>query len=359
MLKTVLQRIVLAFLGVTLALLPVECALRYFKIGYGNSPFNTDRKLHHVHPRNYQFVAYDPGGEYGGHHIFYDADGLRTSGSTVNEMAAAAAKSTRIAFMGDSFVEAISVSFEDSFVGRLKATGNPETALVNFGVSSYSPILYSIQWDEVVRRMAPTHVVLMVFSNDFRDDREYAKSATTGSSGAFVAVPGPSSNWLSELLRSFFVFRLVRRFERQINWNLNQSSDESFRSTGGYIEENPRLEALTTDQLLILSQKIRATGAHFILTAVPSKYQVAHLDEPIGNDSLDSRLAAWAASNGIEYVSLTPAFLKNARSGRNLFFERDIHFSREGHRVIAEAIRVHLSEFFLKEEVAPSNSTHP
>ncbi len=52
-----------------------------------------------------------------------------------------AAKNYDIAFMGDSFTEAVGMAYEESFVG-LFAKNNPLLNVVNLGVSSYSPAIY-------------------------------------------------------------------------------------------------------------------------------------------------------------------------------------------------------------------------
>jgi hypothetical protein len=47
----------------------------------------------------------------------------------------------RVLFLGDSYTEAIGVSYDDSFVGRF-ATAFPQLDVLNAGVSSYSPSIY-------------------------------------------------------------------------------------------------------------------------------------------------------------------------------------------------------------------------
>ncbi len=37
-------------------------------------------------------------------------------------------------------------------------------------------------------------------------------------------------------------------------------------------------------------------------------------------------------------------FERESRRGKNHFFSEDIHFNEDGHAVVAEALRVHLSE---------------
>ena len=72
-----------------IALLIAEITLRFFGIGYGNSPHERSHTYHHVHPSNYQFLMHDPNGEYGGHHVYYDNLGFRVrdEASQTNKLA--------------------------------------------------------------------------------------------------------------------------------------------------------------------------------------------------------------------------------------------------------------------------------
>ena len=117
-------------------LLIVEISLRFFDLGYGNAPLESHPVLHHVHPRSYRFLSHTPSGEYGGHHVFYDQHGLVSD----TERGASKEANCRIAFLGDSFTEAGQVAYKKSFVGLLDSATN--CMVLNYGVSSYSPIFY-------------------------------------------------------------------------------------------------------------------------------------------------------------------------------------------------------------------------
>jgi len=124
-----------------------ELVLRVLDFGPGHAPLDPDRLLHHVHPKSYSYFAYSRTGEYDGFRVHYDADGWRVAAPT---KPAKVRPGCRIAFMGDSFTEAGQVPFEDSFVGLLATLTGCE--VTNYGVASYSPIFYDIQWNTFVRQ---------------------------------------------------------------------------------------------------------------------------------------------------------------------------------------------------------------
>jgi len=94
-----------------------ELTLRATQFGFLNAPTVSDPVVHHVHPRNYFFRSYDPGGEFGGHLIRYDGEGRRVD---LSPTGAAGAREARLALVGDSFVEAVQVPYEKSIAGLLQ-----------------------------------------------------------------------------------------------------------------------------------------------------------------------------------------------------------------------------------------------
>src|SRR5687768_8285119 len=133
-----MSKLILFNLMVAIILLAIlEIVFRKLDFGYGNSPLDSDRILHHVHPKNYSFNSYNPNNEYGGFKIYYDEYGNRYNPAENNK------NKNEIWFLGDSFTEALQVEWDSSFVGRIGRASNYSS--VNFGTSSYSPLLYVVQ----------------------------------------------------------------------------------------------------------------------------------------------------------------------------------------------------------------------
>jgi len=129
-----------------------------------------DPYLHHVHPKNYSFVQQHPSGELGGFQIRYDADGRVVRNTPLALDIPKNAAPCRIALMGDSFTEAGQVPFEASFAGLLEEAARRSCEVRNYGVRSYSPAIYLVQWTRDVQPWHPTHVFLLLFGNDVRED---------------------------------------------------------------------------------------------------------------------------------------------------------------------------------------------
>lgn len=326
--------------GILLSIFLMEGFLRVMNLDYGNAPLESDSILHHRHPRNYTFLVHTPNEEYGGHHVHYDSEGL-VSGTHISGEKISKPK-YKIAVMGDSFVEATQVLYEKSFTGIIEQFCAGTCEVKNFGVSSYSPILYLLQWNTIVKFFKPTHVFLLLFSNDVRNDNEYQSKAIL-LNHEIVAVPGPGNKEWQRLLRKSYFLRLFRKVELKLTWIIQNRNMQNVVKSGDYLEESPEIEPFTEKMLLYLVQEIKQSNAKFILMAVPSKYKTIHKDSHDLKSEFSETIKLWAEKHGINFLDLVPAFQE---SKEPLFFEKDIHFNENGHRIIFETIKESFPELF-------------
>lgn len=343
-----LSPVLLILLGIAVAIVLSEIVLRCLGICYQHVALVSDPVLHHRHPRSYTFTAYHAGGEYGGHPVRFNSQGLVVDPMDSEEGENPDAE-YRIAFMGDSYVEALQVSYSDSFVGRLQAGAGDCAVINNFGVISYSPINYVLQWREDVRHFRPTHAFLLLYSNDVRGDNELSSQAKFSNDGELLAIPGPERGWLITLWRKSYVVRFIRKLELQIKWLIGYWRQRSRPVVGGYVEENPDISSLTGDLVLQLADEIRDSGAEFVLMAVPSKARLqGDYDNP-SEAEFSNKCKVWAKEHSIEFVDLVPAFHEAASSGMKLFFEKDPHFNRNGQKVAADVLKRAYPDIFNSE----------
>lgn len=323
-----------AGLSLLTGILLVEGTLRWLGIGYGNAPFDPDPVLHHVNPRNYSYQSYSPTGEYGGFETSFDAEGWR-----VLPRSTSPSPTYRFALMGDSFAAALEVPAEESLAGRLAQSGNHATEVRNFAVTSYSPVLYNLQWDRDVSVWRPTHVLVLLYANDPADDESYASEARRDASGRIVAVPHGESPWLRQLSRQSYLFRLIRK--RWAEWSRRS---ERGVAIGGFTEPDAQLGEITQTSLTELRAKVENSGARFFLSVVPSK-AVLFGKLPADTPTFSDRVRGWAGENRVDFIDLSPAF-REASRGRVLYFPRDIHWNAEGNRIAAETVARKLPKLF-------------
>jgi len=82
-----------------------------------------------------------------------------------------------IAFIGDSFTEAIGMSYEDSFVGMF-AAANPSINVANLSVTSYSPTIYRTKLQYFIEKgYSFKHVIAFIDISDVQDESLYFRDS--------------------------------------------------------------------------------------------------------------------------------------------------------------------------------------
>jgi len=99
--------------------------------------------------------------------------------------------SRRILLIGDSFTEAIGMSFEDSFAGQLYRAGQQRSEKIEFlnaGVASYSPSIYYKKIKYLLERgLQFDEVVVFSDSSDVNDEAKTISASTTIQNTALIA----------------------------------------------------------------------------------------------------------------------------------------------------------------------------
>jgi hypothetical protein len=325
-------------LGFLVAVGLVEISLRAMNMGFGNSPMEPDPYLHHVHPKNYSFVQQHPSGELGGFDIRYDASGRVVRNTPIAIDIPSTAAPCRVALMGDSFTEAGQVPVDESFAGRLEEAARRSCEVRNYGVRSYSPAIYLVQWTREVEPWRPTHVFLLLFGNDVREDVGYMSMAVMGGDGFPTAIQGPDDGWLFAQLRRSYVARFVRMAGMRASWAMEHGTEPQW-TVGGVVEEHPDWGGPTPGLVTELHRRVRASGAQLIIMSVPSRYRLMGDGKiPIEGEDFHHTVKVWAETQGMDFLDLDSPFERASRAGVALFFLQDIHFSAEGNALVAATI---------------------
>jgi hypothetical protein len=315
------------------ALALAEAALRLLDMGYGNAPMEPHPILHHVHPRDYTYLAHSASGEYGGFHVYYGDDRRSMSASEWLRGPTGPERPCRVAFLGDSYTEAIQVAFESSFVGRIAQHSACEVR--NYGMSSYSPLFFLTQWRYEVARFRPTLVVVQLYSNDVGGDAFFAPHARFDQDGLPTAIPGRPDDVVTPILRRSYVARLVRKLQLKAQWLLGR--DDGPTQIEG--EENPDISPLSSKLTTALATDVAKSGGAIALFVVPSHYRLANPEARLPTPEFSDKWKAWSRETGIgEFVDVLPAFRLCAAPERLPFFPRDIHFNALGHEITAAVL---------------------
>lgn len=348
--KKIIFPVTLVILSTTFALIVAELSLRALKMGYGNAPLEPNSIFHHVHPADYRFVSHTPSGEYGGHEIYYDAE--RLVANPTPTYAENKSPNCRVVFLGDSFTEALQVPFRSSFVGILQQKS--DCTIKNYGVSSYSPIFYLLQWQKIVKKFHPNLVVVQLYSNDISADTAYMKIAKVDKNGDVIAIPSTEYGWLKKQLRKSYLVRFLRKVQLQILW-MYENKEKQKDIIAGMVEENPDITKLSAYLIIKLAKEVQNSNAKFVLTVVPSKYRIV---KNITDNQVSQFSDKWkllAQQNNITFMNLTEPFENEAKNGVQLFFDTDIHFNQNGHRVFASELSKRYSQLLGINDIRLTN----
>ena len=359
-------RIIAILLGSLLALAGAEAALRLAGMGFGNSPMEPDPFLHHVHPRNYKFVQQHPSGELGGFEIEYNAEGRVYRGSRAAPLVApGTTPPCKVAIMGDSFTEGGQVPFEQTFAGLLemaarggipkRSEGKQGCEVRNYGVRSYSPAIYLVQWTRDVQPWHPDIVFLLLFGNDVREDVNYLQTSIRDAAGFPTAIQGPDDGWLFSMLRRSYVARFVRMVALRAQWAWEHHGQEQW-TVGGVVEERPEWGGPTPGLVKEINRRVTASGSRLITMAVPSRYRLMGDGKINVAGDFHQTIKEFTAANGIEFLDLFVPFERASRAGVPLFYLQDIHFDANGHSVVAATIARSFPTFFPHRDEIDGNA---
>ena len=334
------SRYVIFLASILFLLVFAEFILRLVGIGYGNAPMEVNQRLNHLHPKNYEFTSYHPAGEYKEHKIYYDEFGYRVSSKNFSS---AKDSTRRIAFLGDGFTEANSVSWNQSFIGLIEME-KQNLVVRNFGVAGYSPYIYLVQLKNEVKLFKPTDVVVQILENDFYDDRKYSQRANSKRLSEVKSVSGVVSKkkTLVKILRYSYLARLLRKVQKIIMFKfLNPVRD---KSEDFLLNEQSSItktgKEKTYEAILLLKDLSKMINAQIFFFVVPNK-KLAMQNQCCESDSLANEFREFSESNNLNFIDLAEVFGKYPEQSK-LFFEKDGHFTPLGHSITAKAISKNL-----------------
>lgn len=282
--------------------------------------------------------------------VKYDKNGFRNEQDLT---------SAEIAVIGDSYVE--SPMIPSSMLATTWLADIQKKTVANLGQSGYGPQ----QELTVLKRYAlPLHPksVIWVFyeGNDLVDANVYADK---------VSVVGAMWNSMNSFAERSFTRNSLLWLMRAIQGCIPDQHFEESHATvlddeGGehrlYFMDHSTAASLTAQELDALQKSVGAIGeayrlvqhegARFLVVFAPTTFRVYRdianfeaAEKGIKNwevNDLPDRLRKMISniSPDIGYLDLTPALKSAATQRRQVFLFDDTHWSREGHRVVAQAL---------------------
>ena len=349
--KSFFAKILLVAVSISLTIVVLEVCLRLLGPPLASCPVVPDAVLDHVPMRDFAFKSYRPDGNFAPFVFYWDVQG-HVADPEKKIVFDPARHSRNIALVGDSYVEASQVPYISSFSGILNAHAASNTFFINWGVASYSPMIYLPLWRTRILETRPAHVFILLYENDVDDDHNYAMKAQFGADGLPLRVTAKPEPLFLTWVRRSSLFRTLRFACVKISAGFRAKHDPTVANAGNFQEVTPEIEPLTSRVLIGIQNEVAASGAKLTILAVPSR-RADILGDPSGGPStFASHVNAWCRANGVDYLDLEQPFLSSRRQhGKGqLFFSKDIHFTAAAHQIVAEVIQKKHPEYFLGRE---------
>ena len=304
---------------------------------------------------------------WGRSHYAFHVNSLGFRDSAVR-VAALKPEGRRIVLLGDSFTEAVGVTFEESFAGLLARAGNDQpdrVEVLNAGVVSYSPVLYYKKIKTLLDQGLVFHelVVLSDISDVHNeatsyfcvdDDPAYLKHCKKE---AALTVQSFLHNLRIKLREDYFVItyfavrqiRIMLGLYRDPNRRINGDRTAGWTISGfdvGRSYEPLGVEggiARSLGNMQALADLLRANDIALTIVVYPWPMQLQHEDR----DSRQVRLwRDFCTRNCKAFINLFPAFFAEKDADRRwvqrLFIDGDQHYSAAGNYIVFRELAKHL-----------------
>jgi len=267
----------------------------------------------------------------------------------------------RVALLGDSFVEAVQVPFDETGAQVLEreldaSAAGPRWEALNFGISNYGVGQYLLAWREYARRFHPD--VVAGFVAKFHMERtlrkyEYGTFPGTKTRALWVRPTFrlDADSLVLEPARDYDEFVRVQEALMRDDFGGRRSRRRVQLITAVYARElarrvaqrlhpapprapDPAADAETMavgERVLeVLGREVAATGGRLVVMDASRYFG----DDPSVSDSLRTL----CESRGFGYIPLYQALLDANRAGTSTRWRHDYHFNRAGNAILAHAL---------------------
>lgn len=263
----------------------------------------------------------------------------------------------RVVILGDSLVMSVQVGLQETFAKQLEgdlqaAEPTSRWRVINAGVQGYGPVDEWLFYKHVADAFDPDLVLIVVFvGNDAVE--AYDKQARLSPDAPLLpdATEVAASTRVRRLVRASMVLQNVR-----LRWDLLKSRIEgpgAERPLTSYLADPPAdvINGLEVSRRAFgrIADLAAARGARTALVLMPARFQTDDRDyeqlraiveasgELLIRDASTERFRAALAPLGLPTLDLLP-ILRAEPNRVELFFQRNVHLTARGHRVVGQAL---------------------
>jgi lysophospholipase L1-like esterase len=271
----------------------------------------------------------------------------------------------RILLLGDSFMEALHVAFDESFPklleDRLRQNGIRGVEVINAAVSGWGTedeLAYLVRYG---RALKPDFILIaMTLHNDVSDNlREQFYTLKEGQLQARPVREIPSKEYLALQIKGFIashshLFQLWRKYwyRKEIqNTGLRLNRHVANLLSNTKTDTIERGWRLTFQEMAAIQAEGKEIGAKTAVVLIPSSLQLSRgkLVKLMSTNNLSQRgitdrepqdiMINFGTKQGLAIIDLFPAFKEwGEKRNERLYLESDGHWNSTGHRLAADSV---------------------
>jgi GDSL-like Lipase/Acylhydrolase family len=263
---------------------------------------------------------------------------------------------TRIAVVGDSFVEGLQVPHDRSF-GELVAHEHGRAEAYRFAVAGAPMSQYLHVIEREVGAYRPDWIIVLLVHNDFDESFRLRQGRYTSSfrklrieDGRVAGEVAPEpwrpggADWLRRTATArFFLYRWQVRPQAVVDFFLSSArADTSYGANidvDAVLADETEVRAAADYVVARIAARAREMGAKLLIAMDGDRYAIYAGRETSRPLALNRIAAEAAARSGAAFIDLHPVFAAAWKaSGRRFEFDSDAHWNEYGHAVAAHAI---------------------
>ena len=289
-------------------------------------------------------------------------------------------KHFRILMLGDSFTmgkgveddQTFSVILED-LLNKNKPCNDSRIEVLNGGTDSYAPILSYLQLKTDLVALEPDLVVLNLDVSDLLQESAYRNEAVLDERGEVQAVPGSERpvllnqrirRWIDQNLfftrlilfytnklfgyKDLSVQGVVTRANSEIvEYTLSQDTENREKQWQAIFDSIAKINNFAAERSITFSLAVYPWG-HQVNEKewAPGRYNFMTEEATASDDYLDT-VTQHSADSSIDLINLFSHF-RSYQGNEPLYFNYDMHWTTEGHKVMASGLARHLNDRYSK-----------
>lgn len=250
---------------------------------------------------------------------------------------------SRLLVLGDSYTFGWGVEEGERFADRLERKLDEafphRWEVVKAGTNAYATTHERAWMNEYGWALDPDLVVLeFCMGNDFADNRGVEYRVEDGYLTAVSAGPAGGGGLKAFLRRRSHLYLFARNLVKQPGIRRAERKRAEIEAFNALVDGGA---AATAEALAGLAADAGEHGVPLVVAVVPMLHQVTDAlgIDPALIEHPNRLIREIAAAAGLPVIDLLPVFRRRAaEGGPPLYFRRDPHWTREGHRVAGEAL---------------------